>query len=689
VNDPARILIVEDNIIIALEMELQLNKKGYQVVAIASKGEIALQLAHEKRPDIVIMDIALDGYMNGVETASRLKRELKLPVIFITGHNDHSLLKNLRELEPAGYLLKPVDYFELFQIIEIALYRHQMELQRNMSIQWMEAQLELYKMGDQPTTTIMKYTLDKIIQLTNSQLGWVALVDMQKEQMEIILFSKKGLASNLTEEKLPEWVVNLYYWKEAVRFEKPFIINKQHRPFIDQSEGTARPFSNIMILPLKESEDAQLVVTVADEKREYTDLDLQQVRVLLNAMWAIVQQYRSNKALRKSEEQFRKYFELPLVGIAMISNDSQWRDCNQKLCDMLGYQRESLLRKTWFEVTPSEDREDEEKWLKKVMSCENESVTWEKRYLRSDGSFLFAEVSMIAFKQPSGNIDYCLAVIQDITERNEAQQKDRLHEQQLIQTDKMKSLGVLIAGIAHEINNPNNYILINAKLLLRFWQHYKETIVNNLAAVETSIMSIPSDQFLHEFDKLFQGIVDGSQRIKNIVQGLSDFSRPDMGKWDQLLDVNTVIQSACTILEPLIHKSCKTLQMELSPDLPSLKGNFQQLEQVIINLLTNACQSFTANPGTIRIQSRLNAKYSQIEIEIRDNGMGMSEEQLKHIFDPFFTTRLEIGGTGLGMAISFNIIKKFNGQIRYHSQPAQGTQALLVLPFNIPTTALN
>ena len=272
---------------------------------------------------------------------------------------------------------------------------------------------------------------------------------------------------------------------------------------------------------------------------------------------------------------------------------------------------------------------------------------------------------------------------------------DRLveHQQQLLHSEKLASVGQLAAGVAHEINNPTGFVMGNIEVLkdykedlLILFKHYQslENCIQNqdMQAIQSKYIEIQSfkeekdiQYILNDMDELIKDSLDGTNRIKNIVQDLKNFSRVDSVK-KKLTDINEeVIETALRLVWNEIKYKC-TLEKDLNP-LPLYPCNSGELSQVILNLLVNASDAVTEK-GTISISSHYMEDY--IEIKISDNGSGINDNDLNKLFDPFFTTK-EIGkGTGLGLSISHRIIEKHGGILSVASRINKGTVFTIMLP---------
>jgi len=254
----------------------------------------------------------------------------------------------------------------------------------------------------------------------------------------------------------------------------------------------------------------------------------------------------------------------------------------------------------------------------------------------------------------------------------------------------MISLGILVSGVAHEINNPNQFIMVNAPMLKRAWEnitpildkYYEDNGDFMLAGISYKDMR-------DRIPNLFSGIYEGAQRIRHIVRNLKDYAREVGSETTREVDINAVLKSALTILSNLLKKSTKNLKVIYADNLPTVRGNFQQIEQVLINLIQNACQALTDPMQEILISTSFNKKNKNVVIKIKDEGVGIPEDKLKYILDPFFTTKRDSGGTGLGLSISAGIIQDHGGRLEFSSKPGKGTTVLVSLPVSSERESLS
>ncbi len=309
------------------------------------------------------------------------------------------------------------------------------------------------------------------------------------------------------------------------------------------------------------------------------------------------------------------------------------------------------------------------------------ALDWEM--VTKDGSTKFVELSVSLIQDPEGRPIGFRGVGRDISERKKAEEQAKLHQQQLMQASKMVALGTLVSGVAHEINNPNNFIMLNSPILKEAWENAMPILEKYYEENGDFLLGgMPFTQMRDNIPALFSGISDGSKRIKRIVDDLKNYVRNDTADLTQPVQINAVIKSAVSLLTNMIKNTTHNFSIEKGNDLPVLKGNFQRLEQVMINLIQNACQALPDNSKGIYISTGYDQQNSTIVITIRDEGVGIEPETLMLIMDPFFTTKQDAGGVGLGLSISSRIVEEHGGTLRFTSDPGEGTTATITLPID-------
>jgi len=307
-----------------------------------------------------------------------------------------------------------------------------------------------------------------------------------------------------------------------------------------------------------------------------------------------------------------------------------------------------------------------------------EPVTLVHQHHTDEGERTF-QISAYPFEDGKSGTAGIVEYWHDVTERELA--REALHRQQLMQADKMASLGLMVSGMAHEINNPNNLIMLNAGVIRTLFEAVEQALAKQgVDTVRVEQGSMQRETVLGHVRELADGITGGAQRIARIVQNLRDFARADPGDMSATLDVRQVVDAAVAICRQLRLEATRHFVVEHAESLPEIRGNAQMLEQVIVNLLSNACQALDSKEQSITVRTRLGDEDGTVAIEVIDTGCGIPDENLTRIMDPFFTTRRDLGGTGLGLSVSYGIVEEHGGRLEFESEEAKGTTARVVLP---------
>jgi len=360
---------------------------------------------------------------------------------------------------------------------------------------------------------------------------------------------------------------------------------------------------------------------------------------------------------RKSEEKYRSLFNNDPNPIFILEPETfQILDMNQRARDDYGYGRSEFLELAFSDLG---DKDDEEiiQGLKRL--SEGESVLFsKKRHYRNGQRPFYVNINVSYARYGGTNV--LVATTTDITESVEK-------ETQLVQASKMSTLGQMAAGIAHEINQPLNVIQVCADF-------FQKMIKRGQQISEEDLVSISED------------IGSNVQRASSIIQHMRDFARQsDVVR--SKIDINAPIRDVFKVMGHQLKMHQIELVLELAPDLPLVMADHNRLEQVFINLVTNALDAMDekeriSEQGDVekRLTIQSFSRNGAVVVTVTDTGVGMSQEVINKIFEPFFTTKDVGKGTGLGVSISYGIVKDYDGTIRVTSQLGKGTTFELAFP---------
>ncbi len=386
-------------------------------------------------------------------------------------------------------------------------------------------------------------------------------------------------------------------------------------------------------------------------------------------------------ALRESEDKFRNLTASALDGIILMDHEGNIAYWNEAAAIIFGYESDDACGKPIHSlIDPRRDDNNEE--LVKIEDVEEVGTiaqTVELIAQNKTGNDVHVELSLSSTRIKDQW--HAIWIVRDITERKKTEKRARLQQLQLQHADKMISLGLLVSGVAHEINNPNSIALLNLPILFRAWQS-AQPILDEFYEEngDFSLAGIDYTEIRQKLPTIFRELEESSVRIKEIVVDLKDYARQETSGLMEDVDVNDVLRSGVRLTTNSIHKATNHFHEEYDQNIPKVFGNRQRLIQVVINLIQNSCESLESSERSIIVATRYNPKSDGVEISVKDQGAGIDPAVLNKVTDPFFTTKRTMGGTGLGLSVSAGIVKEHNGLISFQSELNQGTEVIISLP---------
>lgn len=391
---------------------------------------------------------------------------------------------------------------------------------------------------------------------------------------------------------------------------------------------------------------------------------------------------RAEELLKQNEQRLQIIFETSQSGIVQLDTQGGIIFANQRMAEMVASPLDTLTGSSYFEHVHPSERDMAKSLLQQLNSGAIDHVNTDRHYIDKKGNDFWGNFSGKRMKGDDGETLAVVAIITDISERKQMQDI-------MIRTEKMIMVGGLAAGMAHELNNPLGGILQNT-------QNIQRRISAGLKANETAAEEVGVDfalvqQYLQRrgVNELLRHITVAGARAADIIGSMLAFSRKGTASLEpaQLPElVNRALELAsCDYdLKKKYDFRNITIKREFDQDMPPIIINNLEIEQVLLNIIKNAAQALAEGHSCARSQITLRTRrwnqYAQIEVE--DNGPGMSTEIRKRIFDPFFTTR-EIGvGTGLGLSVAYAlVVNNHRGIISVDSEPDRGSKFTISLPF--------
>jgi len=368
------------------------------------------------------------------------------------------------------------------------------------------------------------------------------------------------------------------------------------------------------------------------------------VNVLLND---VTDRKRDEQSLKEYERFISNFFEDAAEAIFVLDENDCVKMWNKQAAKMYGYSADEMIGKHISKIVPNDEQSQKEiEHINRIVRTKGFVKDWETERITVDGRKILLRLTRTAIRDERGNYLGSSVIAHDITEQ-------RRLEQQLIQSEKLSAVGQLAAGIAHEVGSPLTAISSLAQLL------YERS----------------DDEWNRDKLKMIREQID---RISRIVRELVNFSKPISTSIGEV-SINKVIEEAMQIVRYDKRLKHFKIKLDLFPHLPFIRISFDQMLQVLINILLNAGDAMEGKTdGEIAVSTRLVGE--KIIVSIIDNGVGIPKESLDRIFEPFFTTKKAGKGTGLGLWVCYNIIKGFAGDIIVESESNQGTAFHIILP---------
>jgi PAS domain S-box-containing protein len=379
----------------------------------------------------------------------------------------------------------------------------------------------------------------------------------------------------------------------------------------------------------------------------------------------------AEEARRQSEERFRRYFELSLIGMAVTSPDKGWVEVNDRLCEILGYSRAELSRLTWVDVTHPDDLATAIDCFSRVMAGGTDGYSLDKRFIRKDGQIIYASVSAKCLRRADGSVDCFLALVQDITGRKQAEaalrhSRDELSAANAALAKAARLKDEFLASMSHELRTPLTGIL------------------NLSEALQEQVYGPLNEKQL----KSLHTIEESGRHLLELINDILDLSKIEAGQFDLQLEkcvVGDVCHSSLQLIKGIANKKRQQISFTINPPAIDLCADARRLKQMLFNLLDNAVK-FTPVGGNIGLQVEGDTEAGVVRFSVWDTGIGIAAEDLPQLFRPFIQldSRLarQYSGTGLGLSLVQRMADLHGGSVSVESTPGQGSRFTITLPWH-------
>ncbi|MFA5329066.1 MAG: PAS domain S-box protein [Prolixibacteraceae bacterium] len=646
----SKILIVDDNTFYLSLLKTILREVDAEVY-MASSGKDALDLIHKNDFALAVLDIQMPE-MDGFELAGHI-RNLKyrdlLPIIFLTAYfSDEIQMFKGYDNGAIDYLTKPVTKNIFASKVKIFLELDQQKknlIASKDSLQ--ESKLELEKKQ-----------LELKLQNDALRVAQKETEESRKKYIKLYDFAPSGYFTINNEAEIYE--INLKGAKLLGRAPD----NISHYNFNEFLEPEIKPVFNDFLNKLFNNESpsgCELKLKSINGKPLFVYLEgakIEENQTCLLSMVDITDRKEAQLALKESEELYHSLLKTSPDGIIITDLDGQIIEASDYAHELLGDSGNKIEGRLFNDFIPANSQRTFVKIYSRTVK-EGMVQNYEIKLNRVDRSDFIAEISLSQIKGNDGGVRGFMSVIRDISER-------KLFEKQLRHSERMAGIGELATGMSHEINQPLNTISLS--------------LDNVMFSIENNTCN--ENYLKTKINKVFDNI----SRIKKIIDHVRTFSRDQDDFTQSDFEINTSIKNSISMVSEQFLQKEISINFHPDPNIPTISGNAYRFEQVILNMLINAkdaveerkkknCKKYTKK---IDITTNLNDKL--IVVEIKDNGIGISQEDIDKVLLPFFTTKAPGHGTGLGLSISYGIIKELGGEIDIASKPNFGTTIQLKIP---------
>lgn len=604
-----RILVVEDDKIIALIIETKLVELGYSISGNVSKGEEAIRLIREDPPNLVLMDIKLKGSMDGIEAAEEIRKLRDLPIIYLTGNTGDDIVKRAKQTQPFGYIIKPFNTRELEAVIQITLYRHRLENE-------LKTKEERYR-------RLFEHSNDAVF--IHSLSG--TIFDVNKKSCLMLGYQREDFLKLKMTDLFPE--------KEKTALRKSYKLIK---------EKGYHHYESLMM----KKDDTLINVDINSSMIDQSSRHIQAI------VRDVSERKEAEHVIRESEEQYRTLVDCSLDHIYIMNLDGVFIRSNGHISLHKTLLDDPILGHHFKEFYSHENAELFGKMIKKVI---RNKTAVEFEHDMFEGKELVNHLATLYPLIRDGKIWAIGGICRDITEKKRMDQALKISER----TQHLASLGTMAAGISHEINQPLSALKVKVDSMLYWGEKDPSSLQKNLIR---NLTFISEESF--KIDQIIR-------HMRSLVQSEKAEPKP--------IQLNSVIISAAQLIHEQFNSHGISLQMELEENLPCAWANETPIEQVVLNLLSNAryeLDLIDMEKKSVLVKT-LSSDHT-IVFSVEDNGKGIPQEDVHRIFDPFFTTKSHEESMGLGLFIVQNLINGYGGEIQAENREQGGARFIVSLP---------
>lgn len=646
-----RLLVVEDQAIIALDLASRLANLGYEVVGTANNADGAVRQALLHKPDLILMDIHLQGERDGIQAVEQLRTLADLPVIYLTAHSDLPTLQRARLTEPYGYILKPFEDRELHMAIEIGLYKHAMERKLKENERWLAATLK--SMADAVIATTGQQQILLMNPIAETLTGWT-LAEARGQPLSTVV----QLVDEATRTPLRDPVIRIG--------EDGVLAQEIRQTHLVTRDGTERPIEGS-------------AAPIRDERGNITGA----VLILRD----ITERQQAEASLRWAEQRYRKLFEeAPLMYICTRNQAGKpiVTECNRVFLSTLEYSLAEVLGRPLSDFYALESRIELQERGGYQRALERGVVDEERIFLTRTGRRVHTMLTAVSETNVRGEIVGTRAMYVDITQRRQADEALRASHAELT---RLLAQAKELTAAAQKATQLKDEILANTSHELRS----PLTII--IGALDL-MLNEDFDMVEAERHTFLTAAHEASDKLLGLVNDLLDLAKLEAGGvalQREAVDISALLTEVQALMRGQAEPKGLDLDLQLpAAPLPTCFTDYGYLRRVLLHILSNAIK-FTET-GSVTISARLieqpldrGRADRQLEIMVRDTGIGVAPEVQRQVFQPFVqgqrSTTRRYGGAGLGLSLSQRLVEVLDGSLTLTSAgEGSGTTVTLVIP---------
>lgn len=692
-----RVMVVDDDFDFASSLGELIRSHGCDVEMV-NTAQAAYQTLDVFLPQLVMIDVRL-GRTDGARLLADFIKHPSAPTcIMMTGFASTETAIDAIKTGAYDYLIKPVSPNDLFRTLDRCFDRIRLEDDRCKALYELESRnhdleqvnLRLHQVvenmgyitGSTSVADLCHRLLDRIASSMGVDGG--SIYTREGDQLVLEHSLDPGHAPAVIPMPLS---VNSVLGRILDKGEAILVSDAASSDGLMLSGWSGYRDESLLALPLlgEDNSIAGIISLHTKQRPPFTRQDREVCRILLAASSETLRGVKARENLQESQSMLQLIIDAVPECVKVLDKDGnilQMNRAGRNMCEIGA--TDQIDGACIYQFIHSEYREAVRSLNNQVL---NDGISGKMEYVLvgAKGREIWLDTHVVPLRNTLQDIIGVLGVTRDITDSKHEAEIARQQELQLMHTNKMAALGTLVAGVAHEINNPNQTIQINSGLLGHVWEDTMK-ILNQHVSLHGpfNLGGLQYEGAMGAHSDLINDINVGAEQINAVVSRLQSFSRPYDGIHESVesdqIQINEAVKPALALLRHKIRKSTDNFQINFGDNLPDIKCNRQKLQQIVVNLILNALEALSDKSQGVRVDTRFNTDQYCVELCVIDEGIGIKPEQICQLMEPFYTTKRKQGGTGLGLSIVHSLLKDQDASIHIESEPGKGTRVVVEIP---------